>query len=132
VWALRVEGISLAVSGEESGRVLLAGGCGVAFDNAFDNKELAMGGEGVIAVRAKLKRGKVRYVPMPPELATEFRRYPAVGEERIFPPEPRAKRERQRVDKSFETILDLVGITDFRFHDGRSNIKMRASRRVAG
>src|SRR5277367_582254 len=76
--------------------------------------------EELIAVRAKLKRGKVRYVPMPPELMIEFRRYPAIlGEERVFPPEPGAKRERQRVDKSFETILDLAGITYFRFHDLR-------------
>ena len=40
-------------------------------------------------------------------------------EGRIFPPEPGAKRERQRVDKSFETILDEAGITEFRFHDLR-------------
>lgn len=76
--------------------------------------------EELIAVRAKLKGGKVRYVPMPPELSAEFRRYPAIlGEGRIFPPEPGAKRERQRVDKSFETILDEAGIMDFRFHDLR-------------
>jgi integrase len=30
--------------------------------------------EGLIAVRAKLKGGKMRYVPMPPELAGELRR----------------------------------------------------------
>ena len=29
--------------------------------------------EELIAVLAKLKRGKFRYVPMPPELAAEFR-----------------------------------------------------------
>jgi integrase len=76
--------------------------------------------EGLIVVRAKLKRGKVRYVPMLPEMESEFRRYPAVlGEERIFPPEPGAKRDRQRVDKSFATILELTGIKDFRFHDLR-------------
>jgi integrase len=41
--------------------------------------------EGLIAVRAKLKGGKLRYVPMPTELAAEFRKYPAVfSEERIF------------------------------------------------
>lgn len=76
--------------------------------------------EGLIAVRAKLKGGKMRYVPMPTELAAEFRKYPAVfSEERIFPPEPGARRERQRVDKSFQTILELAGIADFRFHDLR-------------
>ncbi|MGO9261440.1 MAG: tyrosine-type recombinase/integrase [Bryobacteraceae bacterium] len=76
--------------------------------------------EELIAVRAKLKGGKIRYTPMPPELATEFRRYPAIlGEGRIFPPEPGAKRERQRVDKSFETVLELAGIEEFRFHDLR-------------
>lgn len=76
--------------------------------------------EDLVAVGAKLKGGKFRYVPMPPELAAEFRRYPAtLGEERIFPPEPGAKRERQRVDKSFATILELAGIKDFRFHDLR-------------
>jgi len=76
--------------------------------------------EELIAVRAKLKGGKIRYVPMPPELAQEFRRYPAVlGEERIFPPEAGATRERQRVDKSFATILELARIAEFRFHDLR-------------
>ena len=53
--------------------------------------------EELIVVRAKLKGGKVRYVPMPKELSAEFRRYPAIlGEERIFPPETGGKRERQR------------------------------------
>ena len=76
--------------------------------------------EELIAVRAKLKGGKVRYAPLCLELAAEFKRYPAIlGEERIFPPEPGARRERQRVDKSFETILELAGIENFRFHDLR-------------
>lgn len=76
--------------------------------------------EGLIAVRAKLKGGKIRYVPMSPELAGELRRYPSVlGEARIFPPDPGAKRGRQRVDKSFETVLTLAEIEDFRFHDLR-------------
>jgi len=34
--------------------------------------------EELIAVRARLKGGKVRYVPMPPELASEFRKFPAI------------------------------------------------------
>jgi integrase len=52
--------------------------------------------EGLIAVRAKLKGGKMRYVPMASELAEELRRFPVIlGEDRIFPPEPRAKRDRQ-------------------------------------
>ncbi len=76
--------------------------------------------EGLIAVRAKLKGGKVRYVPMTPELAAELRRYPAViGEERILPPKPGARSGRQRVEGSFETILAMAGIEDFRFHDLR-------------
>jgi integrase len=76
--------------------------------------------EQLIAVCSKLKGGKFRYVPLTPELANEFRRYPVViGQERIFPPLPAAKRDRQRVDKSFETILAMAGIKDFRFHDLR-------------
>jgi integrase len=76
--------------------------------------------EGLIAVRAKLKRGKDRYVPMTPELAAEIQRFPAViGEDRIFRPKPGAKGERQRVEGSFETVLELAAIRDFRFHDLR-------------
>jgi integrase len=71
-------------------------------------------------VRAKLKGGKIRYVPMTPELATEIQRFPAViGEDRIFPPKPGANGERRRVEWSFETVLELAGIRDFRFHDLR-------------
>jgi integrase len=76
--------------------------------------------DSVIAVRSKLKGGGVRYVPLTPELAAEIQRYPAIiGEDRIFPPKSRAKGERQRVEGSFETILEAAGITDFRFHDLR-------------
>ncbi len=76
--------------------------------------------EGLIAVRSKLKGGKIRYVPMTPELAAELRRYPAViGEEHLFPRKRASTGERQRVEKSFDTILDLAGIQSFRFHDLR-------------
>jgi integrase len=76
--------------------------------------------EGLIVVRAKLKKGKIRYVPMPPELAEEIRRYPAViGEDRILPPEPGATSGRQRADKSFADLLDRADIREFRFHDLR-------------
>jgi integrase len=76
--------------------------------------------EEVIAVRARLKGGKVRYVPLSPELAQEFRCYPATaGEDRIFPPKLKAKGERQRVERSFRTILRMAGIENFRFHDLR-------------
>jgi integrase len=76
--------------------------------------------EELICVRSKLKRGKIRYVPLTPQLAAELRRYPTViGEERIFPPKRGAKGERQRVEKSFDTILEMAGIEDFRFHDLR-------------
>jgi integrase len=76
--------------------------------------------ERLIAVRAKLKGGKIRYVPLTAELATEIQRYPAViGEDRIFPPKRGAKGERQRVEGSLETVLALAGIANFRFHDLR-------------
>ena len=53
--------------------------------------------EGLLAVRGKLKGGKMRYVPMLPELAGELRRLPAViGEDRIFPPDLGATSGRQR------------------------------------
>ncbi|MDT7810293.1 MAG: hypothetical protein QOH35_4325 [Acidobacteriaceae bacterium] len=43
--------------------------------------------EGLLAVRARLKNGKVRYVRMPSELSEEIRRYRAViGQDRILPP----------------------------------------------
>jgi integrase len=76
--------------------------------------------EGLIAVRAKLKGGKIRYVPMTPELAAEIQRFPVtIGEDLIFPPKRGAKGERQRVEGSFETVLHTAGIRDFRFHDLR-------------
>jgi integrase len=76
--------------------------------------------EGLISVRAKLKRGKIRYAPLTPELASELRKYPAVlGEEQLFPRKRGAKGGRQRVESSFETLLELAGIHDFRFHDLR-------------
>jgi integrase len=72
----------------------------------------------------------MRYVPMPPELADELRRFmPPPGnnvlyiagnnDERIFPPKKDAKGERQRVEGSFEDLLERAGIKDFRFHDLR-------------
>jgi integrase len=76
--------------------------------------------EGLLAVRAKLKKGKVRYVPMPSELATEVRRYPAViDEDRIFPPNRGDKSGRQRLDGSFDDLLVRATIQTFWFHDLR-------------
>jgi len=76
--------------------------------------------EGLIAVRTKLKGGKIRYAPLTPELASELRKYPAVlGEERLFPPKRGATGQRQRVESSFETLLELASIQNFRFHDLR-------------
>jgi integrase len=76
--------------------------------------------EGLLAVRAKLKGGKMRYVPMLPELASELRRFPAViGDDRIFPPKAGATSNRQRVEGSFEDVLERAKIQDFRFHDLR-------------
>lgn len=71
--------------------IALATGMRIAEIFGLKRRDL-MYGEGLIDVRAKLKRGKIRYVPMPPELAAELRRYPAVlGEDRIFLPKTGAK-----------------------------------------
>jgi integrase len=87
--------------------------------------------EGLLAVRAKLKGGKMRYAPMLPELAEELRRYfprPAKdnvlfisnhNHDLIFPPKADARSGRQRVEGSFEDLLERAGIEDFRFHDLR-------------
>src|SRR5882762_2904310 len=76
--------------------------------------------EKLIAVRAKLKKGKQRYVPMTSELAEEIRRYPAViGEDRLFPPTSGDKSKRQRLAGSFNNLLARAQIRDFRFHDLR-------------
>jgi integrase len=76
--------------------------------------------EELIAVRAKLKKGKERYVPMTSELAEEIRRYPAViGEDRIFPPTRGDKSGRQRLEGSFEDVLTRACIRNFWFHDLR-------------
>ena len=59
-------------------------------------------------------------------MAAEIRRFPAViGEDRVFPPKRGAAGERQRVEGSFETILELAGIRDFRFHDLRHYAEFR-------
>ncbi len=89
--------------------------------------------EGLIAVRAKLKGGKMRYVPLTPELAVEVRRfmprpvegnvtYLAPNHHRMFPPKEDAMSGRQRVDGSFVDLLDRAGISDFRFHDLRTHL----------
>ena len=55
-----------------------------------------------------------------PELASEMRRYPVViGDDRIFPSKPGATSGRQRVEGSFEDLLERAAIEDFRFHDLR-------------
>jgi site-specific recombinase XerD len=87
--------------------------------------------EGLLAVRMKLKGGKMRYTPMLPELAQELRRFmPRLekdnvvfianhNNELIFPPKADATGGRQRVEGSFEDLLERAGIEDFRFHDLR-------------
>ncbi len=76
--------------------------------------------EGLLAVRAKLKKGKVRYVPMASKLAVEIRLYPAVvNEDRIFPPKGGPESKRQRLEGSFEDLLERAKIRNFWFHDLR-------------
>lgn len=101
--------------------VLIAVGTGMRSAEIFRLRwPDVMYSEGLLAVRSKLKRSKIRYVPMPPELAVEIRRYPAViGEDRIFPPDLGARTGRQRVEGSFEDLLTRAKIRGFRFHDLR-------------
>ena len=111
--------------------VLIAVTTGMRMSEIFGLKwSDVMYNEGLLAVRAKLKGGKMRYVPMPPELADELRRFmpqPATNvlyiagnnHEQIFPPKDGAKGERQRVEGSFEDLLERADIQDFRFHDLR-------------
>src|SRR5215510_6364406 len=86
--------------------------------------------EGLLAVRAKLKGGKMRYVPMLPELAEELKLYMPkpvkkgnvrfiVNRDLIFPPKAEAAGTRRRVESSFEDLLVRAEIEDFRFHDLR-------------
>ena len=76
--------------------------------------------ERLLAVRSKLKGGRMRYVPMPPELAAELKRFPVtLGDDRLFPPKAHATKLRQRVEGSFDDLLERAKIEDFRFHDLR-------------
>ena len=101
--------------------VLVAVSTGMRLSEIFRLKwSDVMYGEGLLAVRARLKRGKIRYVPMPSELAAEIRRYPVViGEDRILPPDPGAKSGRQRLERSFADLLRRAKIREFWFHDLR-------------
>ena len=79
-----------------------------------------MYGEGLLAVTAKLKGGKMRYVPLLPEVADELRRYPAViSDDLIFPPRKGALGKRRRLEGSFEDLLKRARIRNFRFRDLR-------------
>jgi len=70
--------------------------------------------EGLIVVRTKLKGGKVRYVPMLPEVATEFRRYPAVlGEYRIFLPSRGSSARVRGWTKALTPFWSWPGSTNF-------------------
>ena len=76
--------------------------------------------EGLLAVRAKLKKGKERFVPMTSDLAEKIRRFPTViGQDRIFPPKGGLTSKRQRLEGSFEDLLERANIHDFWFHDVR-------------
>ena len=77
--------------------------------------------EGLLAVRAKLKGGKMRYVPMP---FRTCRRAAAISRRNWggsdFSAESQARTSgRQRVEGSFEDLLERAAIEDFRFHDLR-------------
>ena len=75
--------------------------------------------EGLLAVRAKLKGGKMRYVPMTPTLAAELRLSQSQDDGPVFPLRAKAVGARRRLEGSFEDLLIRAGIRDFRFHDLR-------------
>jgi integrase len=53
-------------------------------------------------------------------LASELWRFPVViNEDRVFPAKPGATSGRQRVEGSFEDLLERAAIRNFRFHDLR-------------
>jgi integrase len=74
--------------------------------------------EGLLAVRAKLKGGKMRYVPMTPRLAEELK---GLGKDEgpLFPLRAKAVGKRRRLEASFEDLLNRAKIRNFRFHDLR-------------
>jgi integrase len=76
--------------------------------------------EGLLAVRAKLKGGKMRYVPLLPEVASDLRQFPEdISDDRLFPPRKGAEGKRRRLEGSFEDLLNRARISNFRFHDLR-------------
>jgi integrase len=75
--------------------------------------------EGLLAVRAKLKGGKMRYVPMTPTLAGELRLSQASDDGPVFPLRAKAVGSRRRLEGSFEDLLIRAKIRDCRFHDLR-------------
>ena len=76
--------------------------------------------EGLLAVRAKLKGGKMRYVPLLPEVASDLRHYPPeTSDDRLFPPRKGANGNRRRLEGSFEDLLRRARISNSRFHDLR-------------
>jgi len=77
--------------------------------------------------------GKMRYVPLLPEVAGELRRYPVViSDDRVFPPRKGAYGNRRRLEGSFEDLLRFASWYMMNGGDlyelakilGHSNIKM--------
>lgn len=71
--------------------------------------------EGIIAVRAKLKGGKMRYVPMRPELGSSCDGIPPCSARIVFSRRKRDATCGQRVEGSFRDLLERAHIEDFRF-----------------
>jgi integrase len=79
-----------------------------------------MSDERLLALRAKLKGGKMRYVPLLPEVAGGLGRYPeGIFDDRLFPRRKGAQGKRRRLEGSFEDLLKRAKISNFRFHDLR-------------
>ena len=79
-------------------------------------KGLHINTKGPLELKAELADELRQFTPQP---ANNVLYIAGNNDERIFPPKKDAKAERQRVEGSFDDLLERAEIKDFRFHDLR-------------